>query len=167
MSLKETMNSDSNLNKFFIVQISILNLLAVGLLIKELIVFTENEKKQETINNSIELIKKVDYDKLNEIDEKYNRIKSSISSENTLGNLLEFMETKTSNFNLSIQDTKVISVSNEEIYFDITVSGSFQNIAEFIKEIEEDTNIKEIIKTEITIIENIPSVKISIRNLIL
>ncbi len=159
------MNSDNNLNKFYIIQIAIINLIAIGLIINELLKFNENFKKDETIDSSISLIRRTDFSKLNEIESRFLRFKSEVSTENNLGELLEFIELKTTNNNLSIKDTKVISATNEEIYFDLTIEGSFENITEFIKEIEEDRSIREIVNSEVSFINNQPTVKLSIRNI--
>ena len=159
------MKSDSHLNKFFIIQMNILNLVIVGLIVRELINLNEIRKIEEFLNINKNIrsnqITEVELELLNQ---KYLVIKESISSQNTLGDLIEFIENKSQQYSLQIKETKVISATDEEINYEIEVEGDIQGISSFITDIEEDKNIKEITNTSMKLINNIPNVKISITN---
>ena len=159
------MKSDSHLNKFFIIQMIILNLVIVGLIVRELINLNEIRKIEEFLNINKNIrsnqITEVELELLNQ---KYLVIKESISSQNTLGDLIEFIENKSQQYNLRIKETKVISATDEEINYEIEVEGDIQGISSFITDIEEDKNIKDITNSSMKLINNIPNVKISITN---
>ena len=69
------------------------------------------------------------------------------------------------NHNVTIRNSKVLSVTDDEVLYEITVQGTLDEIANFIQEIESDTNIKEIVKSELKIDNNRPSITIVIRNI--
>jgi hypothetical protein len=137
----------------------------VGLIVRELINLNEIRKIEEFLNINKNIrsnqITEVELELLNQ---KYLVIKESISSQNTLGDLIEFIENKSQQYSLQIKETKVISATDEEINYEIEVEGDIQGISSFITDIEEDKNIKEITNTSMKLINNIPNVKISITN---
>jgi hypothetical protein len=143
----------------------ILNLVIVGLIVRELINLNEIRKIEEFLNINKNIrsnqITEVELELLNQ---KYLVIKESISSQNTLGDLIEFIENKSQQYNLRIKETKVISATDEEINYEIEVEGDIQGISSFITDIEEDKNIKDITNSSMKLINNIPNVKISITN---
>lgn len=159
------MKSDNHLNKFFIIQMIVLNIITVGLIIRELINLNEIRKVEQFINsNQSILTNQYDETSLDSLNLKYQNIKANISSENTLGGLINFLEIKTEQYNLKIKETKVIYATEEEISYEITVEGNINSIYNFVFDIEEDKNLKMITNTSMSFINNVPNVKISIVN---
>jgi hypothetical protein len=162
------MNSNNKINKFFIILILVLNIVGIFIITRELFRIAELNKiessiveNESIINQNKNLINKED------LDTRYEEINKIISSINNLGDLLTFIELKTEEYNLTIEETKVLNVSNEEILYQIKVNGSLESISGFIREIEEDKNIKEIIKSEIEVVENETVVLLLIKNTLL
>jgi len=159
------MNSDSNVNKFFIIQMIVLNIIVIFLIIREIINLNEIRKAEQFIisNQNIENTEVSDAN-LEFLNKKYQEILNNNSSQNSLGDLIKFIEIKTETYSLQIKDSKVISATDNEIIYDFSVEGDIKNIAGFIYEIEEDRSIKEISQTSMNIVNNIPNVKIIIVN---
>jgi len=159
------MNSDSNVNKFFIIQMIVLNIIVIFLIIREIINLNEIRKAEQFIisNQNIENTEVSDAN-LEFLNKKYQEILNNNSSQNSLGDLIKFIEIKTETYNLKIKESKVISATENEIIYDFSVEGDIKNIAGFIYEIEEDRSIKEITQTSMNIVNNIPNVKIIIVN---
>lgn len=160
------MKSENNtLNKFFIILMATFNLITIVLIIKEVINFNYFYKIEENLNSMESEINNTFTDQdITNFNNKYINFQNSTKSNNSLGDLINFTEQKTEELNLKIENTTVLKVEDDQIIYEILLTGSFQNIYLFIDEIEKDTNLKEVINSEINFINNIPTVKILIKN---
>lgn len=159
------MKSDNHVNKFFIIQMIALNTITIGLIIRELVNLNEIRSVEQFINIHQNLLtNQLNEDYLDSLNVKYQNIKEGISSENTLGDLINFLENKTETNNLRIKETKVVYATEEEINYEITVEGNLNSITNFILDIEEDKSLKMISNSSMIFINNVPNVKISIIN---
>jgi hypothetical protein len=164
MNLKEPMKSDNNVNKFFIIQMITLNIIVISLIIKELITLNNLRNAEQFINSNQSTQSSISEANLEILNSKYQSFKSIISSQNTLGDLINFVENKSEQYNLKIIESKVIYATENEINYEITLEGTVSNIANFVSDVEEDKSVKEINNSSMKFVNNIPNVKISIIN---
>jgi Tfp pilus assembly protein PilO len=158
------MNSDKNVNKLFIGQMIFFNLIILILVIIEVKKFTDiNKIYREVSTKQEELALTKEVNNIDEINRKYDLLLTEISKENSLANLLNFVEQKTTENNIQILNTKVIEASESNITYQIQVTGDIKNIANFIKNIEEDKNIKEVINSKVEFSNNTPYMIITIK----
>ncbi len=158
------MKPDNNVNKFFIIQMITLNIIVIGLIVKELISLNNLRETEQFINSNQNTQVSISETNLEILNSKYQSFKSIISSQNTLGDLINFVENKSEQYNLKIIETKVNYATESEINYEITLEGNLTNIASFISDIEEDRSVKEINNSSMNFVNNIPNVKISIVN---
>ncbi len=157
------MKSDSHLNKFFITQMIILNIVITVLIVRELVNFNNFNNIKNTIGKNEFLTRnKIDKTELEFYETKYQQFLTQNSNQNTLGELITFIENKTEENNLRIVESKVIYATNEEINYEIGVTGTMSSIYSFILAIEEDLSLKEITNTRISFNNNNPTVRMSI-----
>ena len=158
------MHSDKNVNKLFIGQMIFFNLIILILVIIEVKKFTDiNKIYREVSTKQEELALTKEVNNIDEINRKYDLLLTEISKENSLANLLNFVEQKTTENNIQILKTKVIEASESNITYQIQVTGDIKNIANFIKNIEEDKNIKEVINSKVEFSNNTPYMIITIK----
>jgi len=152
------------INKFFLVQVIILNSIIVLMIIREVSrVFILNNNLK-TNSQYLESIANIDTNEnYTTLNEKYNTYLSKFSKENSLSDLIKSIENKTTKYNLEITQSKVIEVSDNQIKYEVTLAGNFDSIANFVKELEADTNPKEIVSSGAEIKNNKPEVKFLIR----
>ena len=158
------MNSDNLLNKFFVGQMILLNTIILILITVEIFRFTELNQMLKEVNSKQEDLKTVkETINIEEIDKKYNKFITEVSKENSLSNLLNFIDKKTTENNLQIINTKVLEASESALNYQLELTGDIKNISKFFKNIEEDKNIKEITSSEIIFSNNIPYMRITIK----
>lgn len=156
--------SKSKLTNIFVIQTIILLLLILSLVIRELIKYGELSKLENDLRNTELLtLNTIDTQTLREYEERYQKFIGKLNKENSLGELLKFIEEKTIQYNITIRESRILSVTDNEIIYELNLEGEINSIYLLVKAIEEDINIKEIQKTEIKMINKSPNMRITIK----
>jgi len=156
--------SKSKLTNIFVIQTIILLILILSLVIRELIKYGELSKLENDLRNTELLtLNTIDTQTLREYEERYQMFIGKLNKENSLGELLKFIEEKTIQYNITIRESRILSVTDNEIIYELNLEGEINSIYLLVKAIEEDINIKEIQKTEIKMINKSPNMRITIK----
>lgn len=134
----------------------------IGLELKKLI---EYRKIEKILSESLKLTLNItNSENINNLNEKYENIISRMSKDNSLGELIKFIENQTQINQITIKDSKVLDVTDNEIKYQITLSGEMSDLANFLKNLETDQNPKEILDSAINIKNNLPELNVIIKS---
>jgi len=159
------MNSEiySSKNRFLFIS-GLINLIILGLVIQELIYLIRIQSYEADVKNIQSKIPLINIRNIDEINSNYSKIENTYSSENSLVQLLNFIETNTSNLNLKVISNKALEVTNSNITYQLEVSGDMGDIYQFISRIESDKTLKEITESEIKFRNGVPTIKIVMKS---
>lgn len=159
------MNSNtSNSKKTFLITAILFNLLITILIIREIIYLAKIQGYENEVSNLQNKLPSLNINNINYLNERFKRIETRYSSENSLVELINFIESNISDLNLKVLNNKALEVTDKYISYQIELSGNIDDIYQFISRIESDKTLKEITSSEIKFKSGFPVIKIVLRS---